>query len=244
MHDRSKPHRLAGLLASALLLPGCSASDVGGEIRVHVARQHALSSEQLTAGPVHLPGDRGFNIHVKKSSRNPGPDGGATSDSDATADGRALCLAQAADGGSASADFHLGHRFVNRTGSPQSVQIEVEYELDQAIEASPVPTARTLATADMDLVVVDSRKRSIAKMGVVHATSDEAAATLSSRDRRTLTLRFEPGRWYDVILFGQVHADADEGQKARARLDVGQLKMHLSFSPAATQPAEQAKSTS
>ena len=90
----------------------------------------------------------------------------------------------------------------------------------------------------MDLVILDSRKRNIAKMTVVHATSDEANATVSNQDRRTLTARFEPDRWYDIMLVGHVEAGADKDQKALARLEVAELKMTVTFSPAATQPTE------
>ena len=72
---------------------------------------------------------------------------------------------------------------------------------------------------------------------VIFKTSDEANATVTSRDRRTLTVRFDPGRWYDIMLLGTAEASAEEGQRALARLDVKDLKLKLTFSPAATQPA-------
>ncbi len=237
MHCYWKPHRRCRVLVLAALLPGCGGSDFGGEISMPPGQQHVLRSEQIDAAPLNLPADRAFNIHIKESQQCPGADGRAGASSDATADGQAFCQAEASNGGSASADFNIGHRIVNRTGSAQSVRIQLEYQLSQEIEASPVPTARTQGIAHMDLVVLDSHKRSIAKMAVVHATSDEATATVSSREQRVLAVQFEPGRSYDVMLFGKVDVATDTGQKAVARLEIAQLTMRLTFSPAETQPA-------
>jgi len=237
MHRRSKPHPWRGLLVLALLLPGCHGTGSVSDIRVPPEQQGVLEAREGPGGSIELPGERGFNIHIKNSRQNPGTDGSADSNSAATAGGEASCQAEAANGGSSAADFTIGHRVTNRTGSPQSVRIQLEYALSHSTEASPEPGVGTLGTAHMDLLVLDSHKRNIAKMTVVHATSDEANATVSSQDRRTLTARFEPDRWYDVMLVGHVEASAEVGQRALARLEVKDLKMRFTFSPAATRPA-------
>jgi len=226
-----------GLSVLAALLPGCGGMDFGGEIRVPVSQRHILKADQLTGRPINLPADRSFNIHVKKSSQDPGPAGEARGESDATADGRASCLAKAENGGSASAEFNIGHRIENLSSSPQCVVVELHFDLRQSISASPLPAPKTLAAGNVQLLVMDAGKRNLVKIAVVQVTSDEAAGTARTRDQRNIPVRFEPGQSYDIMLFGRVEAAAEADQEAVARLDLEGLRMHLTFSPADTQPA-------
>lgn len=237
MRRRSRLHQAYIFLTLALLLPACSGGGLGGDVRVPIAHRHTLEPAQAGGDSIDLPGDRGFNIHIKKSSQNRGADGTADSDSTATADGRASGQADASDGGSSAANFTIGHRIINNTGSAQAVRIQVDYRLSQSAKASSEPTAGTISSANLDFVVLDSYKREVAKMAVLQATSDEANATAASQERRTLKVQFEPDRWYDIMLVGSVDASADAGQKSQAQLAIEQLGMSLTFSPPATQPA-------
>lgn len=228
---------LSGLWLAVVLLGGCSVAEFGGDVRVPASEEMRLTNGAAGAGPISLPADRGFNIHIKKSSQEPGPAGTATSSADATADGQAFCQAQASNGGVASAEFNIGHRFHNQSDVAQATTIKLAYELEQAVTASDQPTAKTIGTAQMQLVVLDSHKRIMASMKVAQTSSDEARGTAKDHDQRELALEFAAHQSYDIMLFGQVQAKSDTGQEASARLAVRQLTMKVSFAPR-TQPAQ------
>jgi len=230
-------HCLLGALV--LLLGGCGGTDFGGEIRVPISQRHVLAAETPAHDQILLPGDRTFNIHLKTSSRNPGTDGTAHGDSDATPEGNAFCLAEAANGGSALAEFKIGHRIDHQTQRRQSVAIQVEFELEQSVEASRLPASDTLATGDLFLAVLDARKRPLANVPINQTTSDNAVGASLTTCRFNLPALFEPDQSYNIILFGKVGVSAAAAQQAAARLTVRGLKMRLTFAPAPveTQPA-------
>jgi len=231
--------RAALLLASwGALLSGCGGGmDFGGRIQIPAEQQHAILAGQATGASLSLPTDRPFNIHVKNSSQDPGSQGRGHGKSDATADGQAFAQADADDGGSAVAQFRIGHRLDNQSGQTQAVAIQVQFDLAEGIKASEVPKPQTLAKGDLQLVVLDSRNRTVARLTLVQTTSDAAVSQSSHPEHCTLTTKFEPNNSYDVVLFGRVEATTAPGQEAAARIAVAKLKMDLTFSVAQTQPA-------
>jgi len=223
-------------LASVGVLCSCGQTDFGGDIRVPTDRQHVLTAETSSRSAVRLPDDQLFNIHIKRSSQTPGADGQARGASDATGAGESHCLAEAVNGGSATADFKIGHQVRNDSGLAQRVDIDTTFEWAQLIEASTGAGADTRGSATLLLMVLDSKKKTVAQMKVVEATSDQALARVSSKDQRSLVVQIEPRRSYDIILVGQVDVAAAPDQEIRARLDVKGLQMSLTFAPGSARP--------
>jgi hypothetical protein len=186
----------------------------------------------LSADQVRLPGDRMFNIHIKSSSQDPGAQGAARGDSDAAEDGQAFASAQSATGGIAEAHFVLGHRLDNESDRTLSAGIQVEFELEQEIRAPREPARTTIATANLDLVILDARKHPLTSIPVVQTTSDQAVGTSLTTCRYNLSALFEPQQNYNVLLQGNVRSETAPGQQAEARLQVRNLRMRLTFAPA------------
>ena len=230
--------RLGGWTGAAVIAAlvglGCSGPDVP-ELRVPTERQHALRS--LAERPLSLPEDQPFAIHVKKSAQEPGPDGTAEGGSDATPQGAGLCSARAANGGAASAEFTLGHRIDNQGDAAQSVALQVDFDLKTRVAVSSQPAPVTGSAASLDLLVADGRHRIVARIPVLQGTSETGSADGLAHEQRNLRLRFEGRQSYDVMLVGKANAKAAPGQDAEARLEAGGLKMRLTFTPAASQPA-------
>ncbi|HOW70641.1 MAG TPA: hypothetical protein PKY77_08575 [Phycisphaerae bacterium] len=224
----------------ALLLGGCGGADFGGDVVVPVTQRSVLAAEVALADPIRLPGDRTFNIHLKSGTRDPGADGTAREESDATAAGDARALAETTNGGTAASEFRVGHALDNQSNKAIRVGIQVELELAHALRASPQPASQTQATGTLRLVVLDGRKRTLANLDIAHLVSDEARAQSSSLERHALDVTFDPNQTYSVILYGKAAASAAADQQASASIDVRNLKMRLTFTPAApsSQPAE------
>lgn len=239
MRNWTSAIRVTGLAAAGFLV-GCGGAQFGADARVPLEARHVVKAGTPAGQALSLPGERGFNIHIKESSQNLGSGGQSTGHSDATAQGNAFAEAVSAKGGSARAEFKIGHRVDNLSGATQQMTAQVRFVLKHAVQASEPPAVATLAKADLLLVVVDQHKRAVSKSIVVQANSDDSVGSASLPQQRELTVRLEPGGSYDVVLFGQVQADAADAQEATARLDIEQLKMELTFAAVASQPAAQA----
>jgi hypothetical protein len=213
---------------------GCSGPEFG-EIRVPTAQQYTLA-EGKTDVPLTLPVDQAFAIHLKKSSQNPGAEGRAQGDSAAAPTGQSFCLAEGANGGTATAEFNIGHR-IDNPGPAESAQIQVNFSLKQSLSATKQPTTETIASANLLLVVLDARRKVLAKIPILQTSSDQAAGEGVVDEQRGLTVTLEAKQSYDVILFGQVQANSSAKQEARARIELEKLTMQFRFSPATTQPA-------
>jgi len=229
-----KWHRAMHYVASCgcvLLLAGCGGAEFGQDARVPAGERYILAAGSPAGASLNLPADRPFNIHVKQSSQDQGPTGTATSRSDATPDGKAFARAETADGGSAKAEFKIGHRIDNTTAATHMMSLDISFNLRQEIAASDVPAPATLAKAYLVLAVIDSHKRAVSNTVVVQGTSDDARGEAAFPQQRHLTVRLEPGESYDVVLFGLVESAAGEDQRAAARIEVEGLQMALAFTP-------------
>lgn len=215
---------------------GCGSGDIGADVQV---------SPDEMAGPLGgvagktlaLPGERPFNIHLKSSSQNPGERGRARGDSDARTDGEAFCLAESSNGGSATAEFRLGHRIITAGGSPSRVAIQLEFDLRQSLQVSAPPTPKTLAGVSLQVLVLDAHRRVLARPPLILTTSDEGVESAAETHHRNIAITLDPNQTCDIMLYGKVDAAAAEGQDATARLDLRGLKMVLDVQPVTSQPA-------
>jgi hypothetical protein len=231
---------LPAVLPVALVV-GCGGPQFGAEARVPQEARHIIQAGSPADHALRLPGDRGFNIHIKQGSQDLGSTGQARGEADADAKGHAFAQATAARGGSGKAEFKIGHRIDNLASTGQTMAAQITFNLKQTVKASDPPAPGTLAKADLFLLVVDSRRRLASKTVIVQANSDDSIGTAALPQQRDLTVQLEPGESYDVVLFGQVEAAADDAQHATARVEIEQLQMVLTFSPVTTtQPAPQA----
>lgn len=218
-------------------LAGCGGQEFGPATRVPVEYRYVIAADKADLSPLSLPGERGYNIHIKRSSQDQGASGQARGASDADKSGKAVARAEADNGGSANAEFKLGHRIDNNSAETLTMNIRVFFDVEQALNASPLPAPTTLAKADLVLAVIDSNKRVVSRSIIAQATSDEATGTARLPQDRHLAVRLEPMESYDIILYGTAEASADQDQAAEARIDVAALKMDVTFQSATTRPA-------
>lgn len=218
---------------------GCAGGGGSAIIQVPADQRHNLTGDSSTL--VRLPEERPFNIHLKNSSQNPGPSGSARGRSDATPEGIAHAGAEASEGGQAAAEFTLGHRVNHQADVPHQVTIEAEFLLEQTLQASEPPAPGTRGSATLQLIVQNEKRQQVALLPLFQTDSDNARASGSSSEKRSLVVRFEPQMSYDVYLFGRVNAATAEDQAATAELKVTDLKLRFQVSPADPKPDAQAR---
>ncbi len=219
-------------LLAGLMLCGCQSSQSSIQIRVPLDRQYVVNEQADRPIKVSLPGDQPFNIHIKQSSQNRGADGRAESKSDADAAGQAFGFAEVNKGGSAAAEFTIGHRIANQTENPQDLAIELDFQWVQSLHTSAEPEAKTLARAELAISVISAKGKTLATIQVLKTDSNQARASAELQDHRGFSVSLEPKMHYDIVLTGKVEARSAAGQEAEARLEVKNLGINLSFTSA------------
>ena len=233
--------RILGWSAGVSLLLsvwGCSGGELGPSARVPADQRHTLRGGAAAMSELTLPGSSGYNIHLKRSSQDPGANGLAESKAETDTAGAASCRARAARGGTSWAEFKIGHRIDNLSASPQRAEIDVTFGLEHEIDGGPTPAAESLSKAELVLAVVDSRKHEVHRTSLLAVTSDAASGQGSENRQRRLSALLEAGESYDVVLYGRVDATAAEGQETSAALALKGLTMRMSFISSASRPAE------
>lgn len=223
----------SGLMALPCLVAcGCGNGSYNAEIRVPLNERHLLTTGVSPGDAIRLPGDRTFNIHQKTSGQDKGPVGDARGDSDASPDGNAFCEVRASNGASAQADFALGHRLDNKSDRRLAAGIQIEFELQQEARGPSAPGRKTLAAGQLSIVILDDRRRAVSTVPVAQTNSDSAIGSSLHSYRFNLSTVFEPQQSYSIILQANVTSEADADQEVFARLQVRNLRMGLTFSPA------------
>jgi len=230
--------RALGSAVATLWLLGCSTMDVESEIQVPSNQQHRITQRVTQTMLLALPGDHVFNIHLKNSRQNPGPEGTARGQADARPEGDASCLVDTANGGTAAAEFRLGHRLENQTAQSLTATIETQCRIDCRIQASHPPQPETLADVALHLIVLDGSKKTLCDVPLKNLTSDSGLSESATTERQTVQLPLEPNQTYDVFLLGRAQARTAPSQQAQIRMDLRELKMRIRAQPvkAQTQP--------
>jgi len=189
---------------------------------------------------VRLP-DTPFNVHSRQSAQTPGATGQARGDSDAAADGKAVCQAQASQGGSAWGEFQLGHALRNAGGQPVRMTVKLDLEYSHAASAQPADARDTLAGLTMKVFLKDTQGRLLHHEVLDSLNSDEAPGEQVGRHQVAFEAVLLPEVAYDLVLAGRASAASELGSKAAARIEVQQLRAELRFAPTARKSTGESK---
>lgn len=237
--------RAAGVMAAFCIattgLAGCGGASWPRDIKIAPDQMYEVDAKTISK-TISLPADRAFNVHDHRSEQNPGQDGTAQGASEATKQGSAFCKAEAADGGSASADFMIGHVFHTPTGQSADAVAHIELKIQQEQTISPPADADTLADYACDVFVRDSNDHVVRKVALVAASTVEGPAATSEAAIFDVPFTLEPSKAYYVVVAGRVSAKSTAGHNASASVTIQDMKMQVRFAPAAAKPkADEAK---
>lgn len=231
--SRARSFAAAGLVAAAFLLVGavgCGGGDWPRVVSVPADRMEQVN-DLTDVRRMVLPESQPFNVHDRRSSQNPGQTGEARGESDAKAEGTAYCRAEAADGGTASADFLLGHVVHSATDRAVNVLAEFSFESDQRLTVSDDADTHTHGDYQLEAYVRDSNKRTIRRVPVAVSASDTGPRTATGKAVIEVAFDMQPGTAYHVLLAGKVAVETVEGAGASAAVEVKNLRIELTFAP-------------
>jgi len=217
------------IAACAVGLAGCSGDmDLGSSIRVPAEKRQVVEGSAI-GQTVNLPKDRPFNIHVKESSQNPGSQGTAQGAADANGWGEASGSAVAGDGGTAAGRFSIGQAIEYRGSSPMQASVKVAFDVHTELNAEP-PESAAVGQVSLTAFVRDSMGKVHPRIALDSLSSDSAPGKATRSESREFSFVMEPERNYEVVFQGAVTATTEMGTKAAAKVAIGALRMHITFS--------------
>lgn len=235
--------RTYSLLAMGVLSLVCGSfgcEGTGDSLRIRVPAEYWTAVNETPSSPLSLnfPADAPFNIHIKNSKQNPGPAGKAQGRSDADGQGQAWAEVEVENGGSAEAEFIIGHRINVQADQSLAAVIDVTYDLAQTIQAPAEPKGETTLSTELFLTVQDERKKQLVRVPLQQSPDGLSAVETHSNDQRRLRLTLETDTRYDIIISCTIEASADQGQQCRTRVAISQLNVQISAEQSAGQPTQ------
>lgn len=224
------------------MLVGCGQDEFGMQVEIPDQDRMAVTHPVREGLTIRLP-DAPFNVHSRQSAQTPGATGRARGDSDAGADGKAACQAQANEGGSAWGEFQLGHAL--RNAGATALRVTVTLDLDYSLGAStePADAKDTLAGLTLKVFLKDTQGRVLHHEVLDSLSSDEATGEQSGRQQVAFEAVLLPEAAYDLVLAGRVSTTSEPGSKAAASIEVRQLRAELRFAPATEKSTAEGKGT-
>lgn len=208
---------------TSLLLTGCGGGDFGSELTVH-PKPHLLSGSDGQV--LRLPHDEPFSITLAPTQETPGLGGTAEADTQVSKKGSADAVARVENGGSALAQFQLGHALKNNSDRQMDLHVHLACDYLTEVEATP-PGPLPDAKISLKLFARDGRNRLLRNFNLAQHSTEEGAA--SSKDHKDIdfTLTLGPRESVNVFLAGSVRIDTPDGHSARGSIKLSGLKMEI-----------------
>ena len=212
------------LVGFAMLLLGCGGAANFGESVTVKPEKHTRLDDPLSAGTVvHLPADHSFNVSdAQRFSTGP-----AKADSSAEPDGRAVCSATAQSGGTAWAEFQVGHVLDHRGEKPleATVTFRVNYRYHMDCPAE-VPEAEANKFA-LKAYIRDSNKRVLKRALLANLEPSKGPHEWQGHQISAFDVTFEPGLAYHLVLAGRVEVYGPQERAASSEIEVSSLELDV-----------------
>lgn len=221
---RLEPFTIAIVGACFLLSPaGCGRGEFGSELSFRPSPQ-ALGG--VEGGAIRLPQDKPFSIALAPTQETPGLGGTAEADAHASKDGNADATARVENGGSALAGFQLGHAFENDSDRQMHLHVRVRCEYQTQAGALP-SSALPDAQVTLKLYARDGRNRLLRELSLVAHSTDEGAASSTSRKNIEFDLTLGPRQSVSIFLAGSVEIETPDGRSAHGSIGLSGLEMDV-----------------
>lgn len=226
-HATSRWTRLYGaaLTAIALAAGGCGGQTLARRFDLPRDSRVSLAAADSSETILHFPEDKPFNITDKTSTQSPGMTGSAKGASQATPDGTAFCRVEAAQGGEASAEFHLGQCLNNPTDRPRIATATFLCEYDIRAEQTGGDQSPTAGQVALEIYVNQENGRVLRRVPIENSVEDAEPAGGSGRIVKEFQVRLEPDTSYYFVLAGKVSARTDQAGSARLEVEVKRLEL-------------------
>lgn len=217
--------RYISCILTACLL-GCGDGDHFGESvslpQTELARSQAAFA---TGGVLSLPSDRPFN--VADTQRH--SEGAAHADSHANATGQASCSADATAGGTARAEFQIGH--VLTYDGDDTVNAAVTFKINYQCMLSEHPPSGAAQPIGLKAYIKDSNHRLLAMVMLADGDADRFPDRWSGSQSPSFDITLEPGLAYHLIIAGKVEVSGDATGGPRAELKVDSAEIQITPTP-------------
>lgn len=220
------------LVALTCASGGCGSDGLARRFQVPEEKRVTLASADTSEQTLRFPNDAPFNITDKTSTQTPGMNGSAASSADATPDGKAGCQIDAANGGTGSAEFHLGQCISNLGETARQANVTVLCEYDVHAHHTDATDLPTIADYRLELYINHVDGLIVKRLPMESSAEADVPSAGSGRLVKELDLRLEPRKVYNIVLAGRVNAVTGEGGSAELNIDVKRFEISIHTEPA------------
>ncbi|MCH7526402.1 MAG: hypothetical protein IID39_03100 [Planctomycetes bacterium] len=216
--------RIGALSLVGVIAGGCGDNPFGEDAAVPQSRRQTVNVALVSDQPLRFPADRTFNvIDSQRHSR-----GAGTASAGASKSGTASCVADATRGGSAWAEFQLGHVLIHTGDRPfdASVTFNVVYDCTFAGDESVQRQSLGLKA-----FIMDSNRRVLARVMLADARDDRLPDRWSGSQSPSFDVTFEPGLAYHLVIAGRVEVTGSEATGPTAAIQVRSLDIQITPAP-------------
>jgi hypothetical protein len=223
---------LPGLVATA-----CSQDDVSTSVKRPAAQRPDIDKSLAAKGSLLLPASEEFNYTAFTS----GQTGSARGESAAVSRDGARCAAQAGQGGTAWAEFQMGHCFDNTSGLPLDAVLRLRLKATesrsfQGSDADPTESGSTAAAA-LRFFIKDSNGQMLRNEDLLTSSLAQGPQSSTNSHDVVFDVRFEPDRGYYLIIAGRAECQAGSAKSTSVSIDVASASMDIRWRAAAAEPA-------
>ncbi len=202
---------------------GCGGKDDFGEnIRLSADRHREFARSSPAGRSFKLSDDSTFNVYDTHRESS----GLAEALAHADLSGHAKCHADATRGGSATAEFQVGH--VLRYTDDEPFEVDVSFQVDYECLINHAPDIRTPPSLVLKAYLMDSNRRMLGKIILTQIDKDRLPTKWAGVESPSFRVTLQPQTAYHLIVAGRAEAvSSGDGAGPAASIELKSLRIDV-----------------
>lgn len=196
--------------------------DFGESVAIPQSIRHSVGPALGPSRAIHLPDDFPFNVVDTQRQSS----GQATATSSASSSGRARCSADASTGGSAVAEFQIGH--VLTYDATERLAATVTFNVAYRCSIQHDGAAFSAEPVQLKVYVMDSQRRILGKAFLTGTAADRLPERWTGSQSHAFDLAIRPDLAYHFIVAGRVQVSGGDTAGPQATIEVQSLDILIS----------------
>lgn len=184
---------------------GCGGGDFGERLSVPQEKHHRLQAPLSSGQVLRVPADQPFSV-LDATRQSQGP---ATATSTVAPTGVASCAVTTSAGGTASAEFRVGHVLRNDTAEPLRATVTFNVAFECSLRNPKPPYA--VDPVQLKAFITDSHRRALGKVLLTAGDLDRLPNHWTGSSSPAFDLILEPNTAYHLVVAGRVEAGKEDG---------------------------------
>jgi hypothetical protein len=216
---------LARYLSTATMIPvlmiawfGCGGGGgFSASLMVPQSTYRTKQSPIASGRALRIPHDLPFNVVDSKRTS----EGAGVASTSVDPAGTAVCVADASRGGSAVAEFQLGHVLTHDAADP--VDVTIVFDVAYVCKTSTTKQVYGVQPLQLNAYVMDSDRNVLGKLKLAESDPDRLPEKWTGSQSPSFAVTLQPGLAYHLVVAGRVEASATDAPGPSASVEITSL---------------------